>query len=140
MICSARSARFNRQMPAFLARLEEVLGSTQKSLVSIEARLANLEAQPNRPPLNLRCPSPAHSRCEQSTAGTRQERAVSVSTACGEQGDLRERNKAKTLVDRPIKKDVKWPNIRAARKGQRAPRIPARMSGLLTGMTCWGST
>ncbi|WP_298343542.1 hypothetical protein [Ferrimicrobium sp.] len=38
------TAQLNRQMPAFLARLEEVLGSMQNSLMVIEARLASLEA------------------------------------------------------------------------------------------------
>jgi hypothetical protein len=38
------TAQLNRQMPTFLARLEEVLGSMQNSLMAIEARLANLEA------------------------------------------------------------------------------------------------
>jgi uncharacterized coiled-coil protein SlyX len=41
----ADAAQLNRQMPGFFNRLEEVLGSTQKTLASIEARLANLEAQ-----------------------------------------------------------------------------------------------
>jgi hypothetical protein len=39
------AAQLNRQMPDFLARLEEVLASTQRTLASIEARLANLEAK-----------------------------------------------------------------------------------------------
>ena len=38
------TAQLNRQMPAFLARLEEVLGSIRSSLMAIEARLARLEA------------------------------------------------------------------------------------------------
>ena len=38
------TAQLNRQMPAFLARLEQVLSSTQRTLASIEARLARLEA------------------------------------------------------------------------------------------------
>jgi hypothetical protein len=38
------AAQLNRQMPAFLSRLEEVLVSTQKSLASIESRLGRLEA------------------------------------------------------------------------------------------------
>ncbi|MGC9156414.1 MAG: hypothetical protein ACP5HZ_12340 [Ferrimicrobium sp.] len=38
-------AQLNRQMPAFLARLEEVLASTQKTLATIESRLARLEAR-----------------------------------------------------------------------------------------------
>ena len=37
-------AELNSQMPAFLARLEEVLGTTNQTLASIEARLAGLEA------------------------------------------------------------------------------------------------
>jgi hypothetical protein len=31
----AATAQLNRQMPAFLARLEEVLGSTQRTLASL---------------------------------------------------------------------------------------------------------
>jgi hypothetical protein len=38
------TAQLNRQMPAFLARLEEILGTTNQTLASIEARLARLEA------------------------------------------------------------------------------------------------
>lgn len=38
------TAQLNRQMPAFLARLEEVLGTTNLSLASIEARLDRIEA------------------------------------------------------------------------------------------------
>jgi hypothetical protein len=45
----ADTAQLNRQMPAFLARLEEVLGSTQRTLAPIESRLAKLEAQPQDP-------------------------------------------------------------------------------------------
>ncbi|MHB8345520.1 MAG: hypothetical protein ACYDED_14980 [Ferrimicrobium sp.] len=45
----AATAQLNRQMPGFLSRLEEVLGSTQRTLVSIEARLANIEVRVNRP-------------------------------------------------------------------------------------------
>ena len=43
-------AQLNRQMPDFLARLEEVLASTQRTLASIEARLGRLEAQHPHPP------------------------------------------------------------------------------------------
>ena len=43
------AAQLNRQMPAFLSRLEEVLGSTQRTLASIEARLGRLEARPQSP-------------------------------------------------------------------------------------------
>ena len=43
------TAQLNRQMPTFLARLEEVLASTQRTLTSIEARLGRLEAQPQSP-------------------------------------------------------------------------------------------
>ena len=42
------TAQLNRQMPDFLARLEQVLCSTQKTLTSIEARLARLEARAER--------------------------------------------------------------------------------------------
>jgi BMFP domain-containing protein YqiC len=35
-------------MPALLSRLEEVLGSTQKALASLDARVANIEAKANR--------------------------------------------------------------------------------------------
>jgi hypothetical protein len=42
------TAQLNRQMPAFLARLEQVLSSTQRTLASIEARLARLEARAER--------------------------------------------------------------------------------------------
>ncbi|WP_276962895.1 hypothetical protein [Ferrimicrobium acidiphilum] len=44
------TAQLNRQMPAFLAKLEEVLGSVQKTIASIEARLSNLEARVNQLP------------------------------------------------------------------------------------------
>ncbi|WP_276969321.1 hypothetical protein [Ferrimicrobium acidiphilum] len=43
------AAQLNRQMPVFLARLEEVLASTQRTLTSIEARLGRLEARPQSP-------------------------------------------------------------------------------------------
>ena len=43
------AAQLNRQMPDFLARLEEVLASTQRTLASIEARLGRLEARPQSP-------------------------------------------------------------------------------------------
>jgi hypothetical protein len=43
------TAQLNRQMPAFLSRLEEVLGSTQRTLASIEARLGRLEARHPNP-------------------------------------------------------------------------------------------
>ncbi|WP_298335837.1 hypothetical protein, partial [Ferrimicrobium sp.] len=39
------TAQLNRQMPTFLARLEEVLGITNQTLASIEVRLARLEAR-----------------------------------------------------------------------------------------------
>jgi len=45
----AATAQLNRQMPDFLARLEEVLASTQRTLASIEARLGRLEARPQSP-------------------------------------------------------------------------------------------
>ena len=41
----AATAQLNRQMPGFLARLEEVLGDTQRTLTSIEARLSLLESR-----------------------------------------------------------------------------------------------
>ncbi|MHB8190411.1 MAG: hypothetical protein ACYDHP_08355 [Ferrimicrobium sp.] len=44
----AATAQLNRQMPGFLTRLEEALGSTQKTLATIEARLARLEARAER--------------------------------------------------------------------------------------------
>ena len=44
----ADAAHLNRQMPGFFNRLEEVLGSTQKTLASIEARLASLESRTKR--------------------------------------------------------------------------------------------
>lgn len=40
----AATAQLNRQMPAFLARLKEVLRSSNQALASIEARLGRLEA------------------------------------------------------------------------------------------------
>ncbi|WP_298405081.1 hypothetical protein [Ferrimicrobium sp.] len=43
------TAQLNRQMPDFLARLEEVLASTQTTLASIVARLGRLEARPQSP-------------------------------------------------------------------------------------------
>jgi DNA-binding transcriptional MerR regulator len=43
----ADAAHLNRQMPGFFNRLEEVLGSTQKTLASLEARVANIEARVN---------------------------------------------------------------------------------------------
>ncbi|MHB8190636.1 MAG: hypothetical protein ACYDHP_09515 [Ferrimicrobium sp.] len=41
-------ARLDEQMPSFLSRLEEVLCSTQRTLASIETRLARLEARAER--------------------------------------------------------------------------------------------
>ncbi|MHB8191505.1 MAG: hypothetical protein ACYDHP_14035 [Ferrimicrobium sp.] len=41
-------ARPDEQMPSFLSRLEEVLCSTQRTLASIETRLARLEARAER--------------------------------------------------------------------------------------------
>ncbi|WP_298335843.1 hypothetical protein [Ferrimicrobium sp.] len=39
------TAQLNRQMPTFLARVEEILGITNQTLASIEVRLARLEAR-----------------------------------------------------------------------------------------------
>ena len=43
------TAQLNRQMPDFLARLEEVLASTQRTLTSIVARLGRFEARTQSP-------------------------------------------------------------------------------------------
>jgi len=38
------TAQLNRQMPVFLSRLEEVLGSTQRALASMQTSLAAIDA------------------------------------------------------------------------------------------------